>query len=135
MNLKTIVIGFDAKGKAAVLKGAETSTPDQRRYVDGLRNGGEFPKGIERVEVWSRNEGVVKKAWLDAQETREERVAREVSALKMEEILSELVGGTAAVRKNKAKAEAALVAQRLAPKVSAGVAVDATEEEPPVMGG
>lgn len=132
---KSIVVGETADGKLQILLGLDATPDAQRAFVSGIAASNVLPKGLVRVELVKRFGGVVKSYTASAGETKEEAVTREVRTLSHEAILKELGGGTKATQGNKAKAEAALIKQRLAGKAEpSGTAAD-PGEEPPVMGG
>lgn len=143
---KSIVVGQTADGKMKILHGPEVADDLQRAYVQDMKAAGEMPKGLIRVELLTRSAGVTKCVAVEKGETPEERITREVCSLRHEEILAALTSPKAAEKRDKSKAEAALIRQRGAGTPDAAAKApplpdptddtgDAGEDdEPPVMG-
>lgn len=60
MSIKTLTIQYDSNGVTSLLYGQEVPAKDQRKKVQEFKLKG-LPKGIERVEIWNRTQGIVKK--------------------------------------------------------------------------
>jgi hypothetical protein len=60
MSIKTLTVSYDSKGVTSLLYGQEVTAKDQRKKVQEYKLKG-LPKGVQRVEIWNRAEGIVKK--------------------------------------------------------------------------